>query len=471
MEAKSTHTYERSSKMYVPEARNAGTKTYTFIRTFKPLPWQVEPWADTSDIMLLSGSAGGGKSVLAGEKVHGYCLKYPNTTALVTRKTKDSMINSTVLQFEKTIIGKDPRVIFIRNRDRFEYSNGSILAFVGMNDPKARERIRSFGATGGIDIAWMEEATEFEEEDFNEINARMRGTAAPWRQLIMTTNPDGPAHWIHVRIIIGGRDDENIATYYSGAVDNPYLPDTYRRSLERLTGVQYQRLVLGKWVLGSGVIFDTWLDQYNASTGKDGNGNVTEDAEYQDGNGLITWAVDDGYSGKMDKKTRMFTGKSHPRAILVAQIRQDGTIAVIDESYEIETLAEDHLRAMLRRTRQNGIPDPTYVIRDRAAASVDGAAKAVGLKNVKFNRMDVDESIKEMRSWIAPDHNKVRRIIAHPRCRYLRYEMAQYSMNKEGRIIKEHDNGVDALRYLCWDKAYGRSPVVDIVSWSMVAGR
>jgi hypothetical protein len=44
-------------------------------------------------------------------------------------------------------------------------------------------------------------------------------------------------------------------------------------------------------------------------------------------------------------------------------------------------------------------------------------------------------------------------------------------MNKEGRVIKEHDNGVDALRYLCWDEAYGISPTVDIVSWDMVAGR
>lgn len=467
---KSSHTYDRSKIMYRPSVTSERSSTYSYIKTFKPLLWQVEPWADTSEIMLLSGSAGGGKSVLAGEKIHGFCLKYPGATAVVMRKTKDSMKNSTVLQLEKSIIGSDPRVIHIRNRDRFEYSNGSILAYVGMSDPKARERIRSYGISGGMDIVWMEEATEFEEEDFNEVIARMRGTAAPWRQLIMTTNPDGPAHWIHIRIIIGGEDDPDIAVYYSGATDNPHLPESYRRNLNRLTGVQYQRLVLGKWVLGSGVIFDTWVDQYNASSGKSRGGNVTDEADYVPDGGNIVWAIDDGYSGKRDKKTRMFTGKSHPRAILVTQIK-NGIISVIDESFEIETLAEDHLREMLRRTRAKGIPDPNHVIRDRAAASINGAAKAVGLRNIKYNRMDVDESIKEMRAWIAPDHNEVRRMIVHPRCRYLRYEMAQYSMNKEGRIIKEHDNGVDALRYLCWDEAYGISPTVDIVSWSQVAGR
>lgn len=444
--------------------------TYDYIKTFKPLPWQKAPWGDTSPIMLLTGSAGGGKSVLAGEKLHGFCLKYENSTAVALRKTKDSMENSTVLQFDKTIIGPDPRVIHVRNRSRFEYSNGSILAYAGMSDPKARERIRSLGIEGGIDIAWMEEATEFDEEDFNELIARMRGRAAPWNQVILSTNPDGPAHWIHVRLIIGGSDDPDIASYPSSALDNPHLPKSYRANLERLTGVQYQRLVLGKWVLGSGIIFDTWLDQYNASTGDDSGGNVTNDAEYIVDGGTIVWAIDDGYSGKVDKKTKMFTGKSHPRAILIAQIRNDGTISIIDESYEIETLAEDHLRAMLRKTRARNIPDPSHIIRDRAAASLDGAAKSVGLRNIRFNRMDVDESIKETRSWIAPDHNNVRKIIVHPRCRYLRYEMAQYSLNKDGKIIKEHDNGVDALRYLCWDQAYGLSPVVDIVSWSMISG-
>jgi len=468
---KSKHTFERSQKMYRGGQYGKNQSTYTHIKVFKPLPWQSAPWKDTSEIMLLSGSAGGGKSVLAAEKIHGFCLKYPNTTAVVMRKTKDSMKNSTVLQLERGVIGKDPRVIHVRNRDRFEYSNGSILAYVGMSDPKARDRIRSFGIFGGIDIIWMEEATEFEEEDFNEVLARLRGTAAPWRQIILTTNPDGPAHWIHIRLIIGGEDDEDVSVYYSGAIDNPHLPESYRRNLARLTGVQYQRLVLGKWVLGSGVIFDTWLDNFAVGLEDKTDGNVVNEANYMPENGHIVWAVDDGYSGKRDKKTRMFTGKSHPRAILIAQIRSDGIIAIIDESFEIEHLAEDHLREMIRRTRKNGIPDPHHVIRDRAAASIDGAGKAVGLKNIRFNRMDVEESIKEMRAWLAPDHNAVRRIIVHPRCRYLRYEMAQYSMNKDGKIIKEHDNGVDALRYLCWDEAYGISPTIDIVSWSMVSGR
>jgi hypothetical protein len=94
---------------------------------------------------LLTGAAGGGKSLLAGEKVHGYCLKYPGTTAVILRKTKESLVNSTVLMMDRHVIGKDPRVVHVSSAKRFEYSNGSIIAYSGMSSPEQRERIRSMG--------------------------------------------------------------------------------------------------------------------------------------------------------------------------------------------------------------------------------------------------------------------------------------------------------------------------------------
>jgi glutaryl-CoA dehydrogenase len=50
----------------------------------------------------------------------------------------------------------------------------------------------------------MEEANRFTEDDFNEILARLRGTAAPWRQVMLTTNPGAPTHWIKRRLIDQG---------------------------------------------------------------------------------------------------------------------------------------------------------------------------------------------------------------------------------------------------------------------------
>jgi hypothetical protein len=99
---------------------------------FQPLPWQIAPWRDQSPVLLLTGSAGGGKSRLAAEKLHGFCLRYPGAMALAMRKIRQSMTNSTVLFIERSVIGRDPRVNHYPSKLRFEYDNGSILAYGGM---------------------------------------------------------------------------------------------------------------------------------------------------------------------------------------------------------------------------------------------------------------------------------------------------------------------------------------------------
>lgn len=434
-------------RMYHPSAMSEGNSTYKYIKTFKPLRWQIKPWADTSPVILLSGSRGGGKSRLCGERIHAFCLKYAGAVCQVVRKTKSSLKKSVLHNLKKNVIGSDPRVLHHGNDAMFIYDNGSVLYYDGMSDPAALERLKS----RELDMVWMEEAKEFEEEDFNEIRALVRGTAAPWRQVMLSTNPDGPLHWIRQRLILGG--EANV--YYSGAADNPHLPPEYRKNLENLTGVQYQREVKGRWVSGAGIIFDTWVDDPNGPTT-----NVTDKAEIIKGGGEILWFIDDGYSGTTNK-TGSFTANSHPRAVLLVQRRATGILAVADESYAIHTLASNHLAKLLERW-----PRPSMVVRDRAAASLDGACRENGIKNVVYNTMNVDESIKEMRTWIAADENGVRKVIVNPRCRFLRDEMSQYSADKDGKVIKEHDNGVDALRYGIWNEAYGRGRKVDVVTWA-----
>ena len=157
-------------------------------KNFKPLEWQVAPWRDQSLVMLLSGSAGGGKSHIALEKMNAYLLKYPGAFGIMIRKTRASMTNGSVLFFEDVVAvdqDADPHngVRHIQGKNRFEYANGSVLVYTGMENAADREKLKSIGSKGGVDIAFMEEATEFELSDFNIVKSRMRGKAAPWRQL------------------------------------------------------------------------------------------------------------------------------------------------------------------------------------------------------------------------------------------------------------------------------------------------
>lgn len=226
----------------------------TPIAVYKPLPWQIAPWRDRRGVLLLTGSAGGGKSRLAAEKIHAYLKKYPGATGAMLRKNRTAMTNSTVLFMERTIIGNDPDVQHLSSKHRFEYRNGSILAYGGMADDEQREQIRSIGAAGGLDIAWMEEANAFTEDDFNELRGRIRGRAASWRQLILTTNPDSPMHWIKRRLMDGGE----AATYYSKAADNPNNPPEYLETLASMTGVLEQRLNRGLWVQAEGAVYENF---------------------------------------------------------------------------------------------------------------------------------------------------------------------------------------------------------------------
>jgi phage terminase large subunit len=226
----------------------------TPIATYEPLPWQLEPLRDTSPVVLLTGSAGGGKSRCAAEKVHAYMLRYPEATGLMLRKAREFASKSIVPFARRNVIGKDPFVTYRQSAGYFEYANGSALYWGGMRNDDQREAIRSMGPDGSFDIVWLEEANAFSRLDFDEILARMRGKAADWRQIILTTNPDSPAHWIHQDLILGSGAN----VYYSSAQENPHNPPDYAETLSRLTGVLADRLVRGLWVQAEGAIYGTF---------------------------------------------------------------------------------------------------------------------------------------------------------------------------------------------------------------------
>lgn len=407
---------------------------------YVPLPWQVPALFDYSFIELLTGSAGGGKSRTAAEKVHAYLKTYAGATGLVLRKIAVTLNNSTIPFYMRRIIGEDPTVIHRPSYKRFEYSNGSVLIYGGMEDEKQRTRLRSIGGDGGVDIVWMEEASEFEEDDFEAVLPRVRGKAAPWRQILLSTNPDAETHWINVRLILGAE----ACVHYSHAAWNPHNPPEYLRTLSLLRGVDAQRMREGKWVTATGLVFDVWVDDYTRHLDK-AQGNVRAEADFDPDGGDVYWWVDDGYSGRVDLKTRIFTSDSHPRVILMAQVRADGTVVVFNESYKVETLPEDHIREVLAMD----YPRPRRAIVDKSAKVLRRMIRGHGIPTAK-GAPTVEESIKEVRNWAAPDVNGVRRLIVHPRCMHLRREMSSYKRAKDGKIVKAHDHGPDAVRYGIW---------------------
>jgi phage terminase large subunit len=402
--------------------------------TFKALDWSIPAWKDRAAVILCSGSAGGGKSKFAAEKVHAYMKRYPGSTGLMLRKVKDSMTNSTVLFFKFNVVGGElgKSVWHVESKNRFEYANGSILSYGGMWNEEQREAIRSIGQDGGLGICWMEEATRFIQDDYNELIPRMRDTHGDFRQMILTTNPSHPNHWIYQRMILG----REASVYYSGALDNPNNPPEYVASLQRLTGILRKRLVEGLWVQAEGVVYDNFSP--------DEGGNVTEMAEY-DASKPVQWWADDGYAYGQGPGTLSY----HPRVILLAQETGNGGANVFAEYYACQELGETTIENVMAL----GYPAPEQIYIDSSAAELRGRMWSKGLYVIPATH-PVHEGIKNVRRILC-DGNGVRLLHIHPRCKQLVNEFLNYQYDENSNVahvgerkpMKLDDHGVDCVRY------------------------
>jgi|GEM_PF-2862576 len=201
---------------------------------------------------------------------------------------------------------------------------------------------------------------------------------------------------------------------------------------------EYPANPIEAFTAAAGLVYDVWSDGPE-------DGNVTEAAEYIPDGGPIIWAGDDGYHGQLDRQTGQYTADSSPRVFLLVQERDDGTIAIFNEDYAVEMLPETQIERVLSLD----YPDPDYAVIDGAANELRGRLQTIGIGS--FGKpQSIEESIKVTRRFLAKDKNGKRRVIVHPRCTHLRYELASYRNNDRGEPIDMLNHGPDALRYLAW---------------------
>lgn len=217
----------------------------------------------------------------------------------------------------------------------------------------------------------------------------------------------------------------------------PLLPDGTRDVRNAYTfhqeiGAQFN-------AVPGGQVFNTWQD-----------GDVTEDADYIEGGGSVFWAVDDGYVGAIDPLTGHYTADSHPRVFLLAQERPNGQLCIFAESYAVGAREDDHIADV----RALPYARPQYAAVDKSAATLKRWLHDAQIYT-RNGPSDVEESIKELRTAFAPDANGFRRVLIHPRCVRLRWELTNYRRDETTRKpIKAHDHGPDSARYLFWTKRH-----------------
>ena len=202
------------------------------------------------------GGAGSGKSVFIAQKILFKALN-DKRKVLIIRKTLNSQKDSCWrLMLEQLDQWQVRQYCKVRITDyAIELPNKSVLLFKGLDDS---ERIKSIV---GITDIWIEEATELTEEDYDQLDLRLRARAKDL-QMFVSFNPISKVNYVYRKWFAEtaevGEDTLIVKTTYK---DNRFLPDEYIRSLEKRihTNPTYYRIyALGEFCSLDKLVYNNW---------------------------------------------------------------------------------------------------------------------------------------------------------------------------------------------------------------------
>lgn len=202
--------------------------------------------------LVLMGGAGSGKSVFAGQKILDRLVHEPKHKILIVRKVAKTIRESCFAQLVSQAREYYPEQEWILNRTDMKIvcpASGGEIIFTGCDDVEKLKSIHS------IDSVWIEEASELTRDDFLQIDLRLRGETATYKQIILTFNPISLLHWLKAEFF--DRNRSSCTTSRTTFLDNRYIDDTYRNTLESMQDRDpyfYQVYCLGNWGhIGRGV--------------------------------------------------------------------------------------------------------------------------------------------------------------------------------------------------------------------------
>lgn len=232
------------------------------VHRYQPVGSALELFKCRAPEVLLSGSAGTGKSRACLEKLHALMLANPGARGLVLRKTAVSLTSSGLVTFKeyvaKEALASGEIVFYGGSRTEaagYKYGNGSSITIGGLDKAS---RIMSTE----YDAVFVQEATECTEDDWEMITTRLRNGKVSFQQLLSDCNPGPPQHWLNQRcqrgqtVQINCRHEDNPKLYDAAADQWTMEGAAYLALLEGLTGVRYLRLRKGLWAAAEGLVYE-----------------------------------------------------------------------------------------------------------------------------------------------------------------------------------------------------------------------
>lgn len=383
--------------------------------------------------ITISGPAGTGKSLACLWKLHICATEIPNLRALLVRKTLASLKGSGLVTMDEKVDPYRGGVVFrgdtMKRPAQYLYPNGSVIVVGGMD--KASKVM-----SAEYDLAYVQEATELDENDWEAITTRLRNGRMNYQQLLGDCNPDAPTHWLKLRADAG-----RCLMLESRHEDNPTVTPDYLARLDALTGVRLLRLRYGVWAAAEGMVYqDAWERRRNVINRFD---IPREWPRYL--------SVDFGFT--------------NPFVCQWWAEDPDGRLYRYRELYKTKMLVEDHARQIKELSRwgkEDGEPLPYAIICDHDAEDRATLERHLGLSTTPAHK-DVSPGLQAVASrFKAAGDSKARLFFLRdslverdhdladakkPTCTEEEVESYIWDANKE-RPVKDDDHGMDTTRYM-----------------------
>ena len=183
--------------------------------------------------LIFYGGAGSGKSFFVAQRYIYRMLTLDMCNILVVRAVEKTNRDSTFALLKQVINAWGLKDLFKINEGDMRIickETGNSAIFKGVSDV---ENLKSITFEKGmLTDVWVEEASELEKEDFEQLNVRLRGKGVK-KQITISFNPINVNHWLKKRFfdVNDSREKEKIQIVHTTYKDNKFLDEEYKEVL------------------------------------------------------------------------------------------------------------------------------------------------------------------------------------------------------------------------------------------------
>ena len=226
------------------------------------LSYQYQAMMSKSPELLVSAGIGTGKSFLGANWILSKIIENPRCECLIAANTYSQLMNASVKTF--TLLLDDLNItykaVLSGARKRIEIGKATVFLY-SLDKPDSIRGIE-------VSFAWLDEVAFSTLKALNVVRGRMRGSKSDYRQILMTSSPNG---FNFLYDLFGHLNNHPTRQLIQAkTLDNVFLPDDYYVQLVENYGGEdtplAQQELFGKFVnLQEGAIYNLFDRSTNIS--------------------------------------------------------------------------------------------------------------------------------------------------------------------------------------------------------------